>query len=172
MQQPPNCLNRQTEARYKMSRETAAKIQDFARKNEKTLGYENALKIAREFYEKKEKESKRKKEKEGKGGDSPPLFHAVGMKPEINLGLASKIDSFYSESTQKGIRSQSQIILNAIKNFDSVTTLELEESTGIKHTNILKIVNTLYKENKIELAGRKLNRQSGKLNVAYKVKGN
>lgn len=144
-----------------MSRKITAKIQDFARKNEKTLGYEKALKIAREFYEKK------KKEKEIKGGDAPPLFH-----PEINLGLASKLDSFYSESTQKGIRSQSQIILNAIKNFDAVTTLELEESTGIKHTNILKIVNTLYKENKIELAGRKLNRQSQKLNVAYRVKGN
>jgi len=153
-----------------MSRETTAKIQDFARKNEKTLGYENALKIAKDFYEKKEK--KKGKEKEIKGGEALPLFHTVEMKPEINLGLASKIDSFYSESTQKGIRSQSQIILNAIKNFDAVTTLELEESTGIKHTNILKIVNTLYKENKIELAGRKLNRQSQKLNVAYRVKGN
>ena len=151
-----------------MSRETTAKIQDFARKNEKTLGYENALKIAKDFYEKKEK----KKGKEIKGGEAPPLFHTVEMKPEINLGLASKIESLFSESTQKGIRSQKQIILNCIKSFDSVTTLEIMESTGIKHTNILKIVNTLYKENIIELAGRKLNRQSQKLNVAYRLKGN
>jgi len=158
--------------RYKMSRETTAKIQDFARKNEKTLGYENALKIAKDFYEKKEKEKKKGKEKEIKGGEAPTLFHTVEMKPEINLGLASKIESLFSESTQKGIRSQKQIILNCIKSFDSVTTLEIMESTGIKHTNILKIVNTLYKENIIELAGRKLNRQSQKLNVAYRLKGN
>lgn len=123
------------------------------------LGEDEAMKLARKDQ---------KKKKRTPPPPSPDLF--IPPMPETLHGLANKIDSRYSHRLTETQRR----VLRAYTELGALTDLEMEEAIGMRNTSVMARRNELMspKINLVEFSHNKINPHTGKVNAAYRVKGN
>ncbi|NLH60114.1 MAG: hypothetical protein GX452_01760 [Ignavibacteriales bacterium] len=129
------------------------------------LGEDEAMKLCKEDQKKRSKEDQKKRTPPP---PSPDLF--LPPMPETLHGLANKIDSRYSQRLTETQRR----VLRAYTELGALTDLEMEEAIGMRNTSVMARRNELMspKINLVEFSHNKINPHTGKVNAAYRVKGN
>lgn len=79
----------------------------------------------------------------------PTLFD----QPPVNIPLANKIDSYYSDDTKKKRISQKERIYQMLKELGPATQREISEDTGIARHLIPDRLLVLQKENRVKITG-------------------
>jgi len=71
----------------------------------------------------------------------------------VNIPMANKIDSFYSEDTQTKRVSQKERIYQMLKEMGPATQREISEDTGIARHLVPDRLLVLQKENRVKITG-------------------
>lgn len=95
----------------------------------------------------------------------PTLFD----QPAVNVPLATKIDSYYSNDTQTKRVSQKERILSMLKEMGPATQREISEDTGIARHLIPDRLLVLQRENKVKIIGAVIDNKTNREVTVYEV---